>query len=199
IYLGHVKILLKHNFPAYLNDVIGLILQGSSLQQLHLKCWEVLYNQCFQYEDAETSPHVDCGAPSSECRNFHTRLSTEEVVYILKWFGGYFSKLRLSNKNSLSFGLYPSWTKYVPYISKLLRDFLKCFIDKILPNLPDIVAKQGFEPIWLQIIETFQPWVQPVNGPDGMTFPWIESDKPVAVQMVMALTEVIRYAHEKTQ
>ena len=42
-----------------------------------------------------------------------------------------------------TFGLYPAWQRYAPYLASYQRDFLKCLIVKILPTLGDLAPGQG--------------------------------------------------------
>lgn len=191
IYLSHQKSLLHHRFPLYLHEVLAALLQGSSLQRICVECWEVLQNSCFcgNQNIADQNPML---------QEMSTDLSIEEIRNILLWLGHEFMQIRINQKEATTFGIYPKWRQYIPYLAAFMRDLCKCLVDKMVPNLADTSSNEGIESIWRTVTESYAPWIQTLTVKKVVSHPWIAEDRDYATHMMKGLTQFVGYAHFKT-
>ncbi|XP_053378040.1 ectopic P granules protein 5 homolog isoform X2 [Mercenaria mercenaria] len=192
IYRSHEKTLLRHKFPLYLHEVLAALLQGSSMQRVCVECWEVLHDNCFHGNQTEQTPE-------KTFQEVSTNLSIEEIRNILAWLGHEFMQMRLNQKEATTFGMYPKWQRYVPYLAAFMRDLSKCLVDKMLPNLADAPNNEGIELVWQSVQESFAPWLQTVVTKKVVSQPWIAGDRDSASHMVKALAHFVAFAHHKTE
>ena len=59
-------------------------------------------------------------------------------------------------------------------------------------------AITAIERIWRMIVEAFAPWLQPLYTDKAPSMPWIAADMEHARSMVKAFTEVVGFAHYRT-
>ena len=54
-----------------------------------------------------------------------------------------FTQIRENKKDILTFGLYPTWQRYIPHVSMYLRDLAKCFVDKMTASPAEAASNEG--------------------------------------------------------
>ncbi|XP_052780180.1 ectopic P granules protein 5 homolog isoform X2 [Mya arenaria] len=191
LYLNHERKILHFRFPLYLNEVLAALLQGSSVQQINVECWDVLLSSCFH---GEGSAGQDQHYP-----DVFTVLSLDEIQNLMCWLGHEFMQLRVNLKQGSTYNLYTKWNHYVPYLARLLRDLAKCLLDKMLPNITDAPVNEGLDKVWKSVVESYAPWLQTVTVQKVASLPWLTNDREVASHMVQSLAHFVGYAHYKTQ
>lgn len=56
---------------------------------------------------------------------------------------------RTKNPQVQNFGLYPSWSRYVPYLSLLMGLLSRSFATKVMVNLQDLGPYRGEATFWV--------------------------------------------------
>ncbi|ESO91450.1 hypothetical protein LOTGIDRAFT_228859, partial [Lottia gigantea] len=199
LYCGHLQLVLRADYPAYIMDVLNILLQGSSIERLHVDCWEMFLMICFTYNTQQTAEEhnykFDLNA-IQQCRDI--QLSTAEVSEILNCLTRYFTESRKGTTTEIClYGLYPAWGRYVPYIAQLLSGFSRALVTKMLFNLSDIDPYQVLDVIWQQTIGVFSAWIEPIWSNNQLISPWHEGDDLVASEMVYAFKNIIQFIYNE--
>ncbi|XP_070191920.1 ectopic P granules protein 5 homolog [Littorina saxatilis] len=210
LYLGHLRCILSHQFPSNLSSVLSLLLQGSSSDELHTSCWEMLLMECCSQapgSDVQAAAHRTFNPQLiQDCNS--TLLSTEQLEELLRWLGAFFTRQRHTELELLSFGLYPRWGRYVPYLSLLLGLLSRSFIAKVLVNLTDHNPFPVLHAVWIQQLTLWCAWMEPMTPPappsgaaqiagvDGVMQPWTEADSTVAVTMVETFKSTLLFLRD---
>ncbi|KAL8604118.1 hypothetical protein ACOMHN_047330 [Nucella lapillus] len=208
LYVGHLRCVLRHQFPANLSPILILLLQGSSNEGLHTRCWEMFLMECCapcQGPEARIMPPPFSVPHVQACHSLP--LSIQQLEEVLKWLGVYFSRERRSQQSSSAFGLYPRWARYVPYVSLLLALLSRSFIAKVMATADSLNPFKEIQIVWLQQLEVWQAWMEPVAQsppapatPAGapspeVLQPWTEGDGTVAVSMVESFRHTLLFMH----
>ncbi|KAL5014977.1 hypothetical protein ScPMuIL_009247 [Solemya velum] len=193
LYYTHLQLFLRHEFPTHLYDVLSLILQVSSEQKLSVRCWQLLCDDCF-VRGRTLSAHSVKGLDTDTLVD--TVVSVDQIKGTLHWLSSYFQNLRVSGREQGAFGLYPKWRKYVTLIAQFLLDMMKSLILKVMPSISGMSAVQVLEIVWQQSIETFSPWIQPLDTDSGILSPWISIDKKDGRKMVVAFRKTAEFIHQ---
>ncbi|KAK6177743.1 hypothetical protein SNE40_015786 [Patella caerulea] len=201
LYCSHLQLVLQHNYPCHMTDVLSVLLQGSSLDKIHVHCWEMFLMACFTYIPTST---VEGGRKPSlvfnieqveSCRD--TQLSTIQVNEILNWLSSYFMGVRSKTNTGALYGLYPTWGRYIPYISQLLATLIRCLVTKMMFNLTDIDPYQVLDVVWRQTTTVFAPWIEPVWHNNQLISPWHEGDDLVAMEMVAMFRKMVTFLYNE--
>ena len=62
---------------------------------------------------------------------------------LLLWFAHEFTQIRQNKKDILTFGLYPTWQRYIPHVAAYLRELSKCFVNKMTASLAEAASNEG--------------------------------------------------------
>lgn len=206
LYLAHLKCMLRHQFPVNLSSVLILLLHGSSSEELHTSCWEMLLMECCCPPsgpgDRPTSPLFSTELIGA-CNDIP--LSTQEVQQMLRWLGAWFMHQRVTQEDTVSFGLYPRWGRYVPYISLLMGLLSRSFVAKVLVSMQEHDPFEAMQVVWQEQLRLWQAWLEPLPPPntstpvgviaDTMLQPWTEGDNTVAVTMVEMFKSTLLFTH----
>ncbi|XP_046571414.1 LOW QUALITY PROTEIN: ectopic P granules protein 5 homolog [Haliotis rubra] len=197
LYCSHLNSYLQTNFPQNLCDVLSLVIQGSAVERLHVQCWEILLGECFTPVHQSLAPQQRkpsiCFSLCDVEACTDTVLATTQLTEILQWLSSQFMQLRLHNSENSMFGLYPKWSRYIPYVSHFLGGLMRSFVTKMLPNFTEMNPYQVLDMTWKQVLDLFAAWIQPVANPQQTWYPWIESDSLVALEMVAMFRKVVDY------
>lgn len=199
---NHLACLLQYQFPDHYSTFLRLLMQSSSDQLLSPDCWKVSLRAlgC----TSKTTRKEKANKSSTFQTSAETLLSTEQVMETTEWLSDYFFRLRLSSQDFWSFGLFSKWS---PYIGEV-----RCFMDYLVNRLiASEVASLSQEPVGsnqvlaalhslhLAIIKLFKPWIFMLEREDGSKqpcYPWLESDTPIASNMVQLYADSVGVLHE---
>ncbi|XP_071084165.1 ectopic P granules protein 5 homolog [Haliotis cracherodii] len=197
LYCSHLNSYLQTNFPQNLSDVLSLVIQGSAVERLHVQCWEILLGECFTPVTQSLAPQQRkpsiCFSLCDVEACTDTVLATTQLTETLQWLSNQFMQLRLQDSETASFGLYPKWNRYIPYVSHFLGGLMRSFVTKMLPNFTEMNPYQVLDMTWKQVLDLFAAWIQPLSNPQQTWYPWIESDSLLALEMVAMFRKVVDY------
>ncbi|GFO21233.1 ectopic p granules protein 5 homolog [Plakobranchus ocellatus] len=203
IYLVHLKEILSSNFPANLYSVFDMILQGSANEQLSTQVWEIFLQTCFSdvlvLEAAATEEgNTQDSDGSTKVKCVDMRLSTAQVKELLDWLSSYFMHVRMSDKHATNFGLMVKWSRYVSYISFLIRSLIRGYVAKVITGSGDMNPYHVMELLWQPLVGVFSPWIQPIaTSSDIIVYPWLEADDTLAIVIVQAFKEAVLFVYNE--
>ncbi|XP_005232012.2 ectopic P granules protein 5 homolog [Falco peregrinus] len=207
IFCKHWTNLLQYQFPDHYSDFLRLFVQSSSEQLLSPDCWKASLKAL-----GCASPVTEQGiikksdSPESPVRRDAVKiiLSEEQVRESIEWLSTSFCKLRLASVDFRTFGLFSKWSPYVSEVNKFLEYLIQQLIDSEVANLAQepvgsnkILA--GLQSLYSVIAGLFKPWILVLdkeNASNHPSYPWLESDTPVASTVVCLFTDCIRLLHE---
>ncbi|XP_076447261.1 ectopic P granules protein 5 homolog [Babylonia areolata] len=205
LFLSHLRFVLKHQFPANLSPVLILLLQGSSNEALHTRCWEMFLMECCAWQqDVQGCPVPRAFSVSTVQACNSLPLSIQLLEETLKMLATYFNHQRRSQQDLISFGLYPRWGRYVPYIALLLGLLSRSYVAKVLVAADGQNPSREIQLVWIQQLNAWQAWMEPLpcNVPPAhgasvveMMEPWTEGDTVVAVSMVESFKSTLMFTH----
>ncbi|XP_064604344.1 ectopic P granules protein 5 homolog [Liolophura sinensis] len=195
LYCCHLQIVLKYRFPEYLEETLTHLLEGSTTESLSPSCWEAFCEVCLGKKSEGSSLEL---SPLSEQRlpvqiDHKSLLSITQIQRLLEWLGNYFTRLRTSNQDLATFGLYPKWRLYSWYIGELIRDLVKDLAVKLMVIVVDWTPQRAVEFIWHHMIEAFSPWIQPFDNQPEILTPWVENDSPLAIDIVSMFRQNVEF------
>ncbi|KAJ7335174.1 hypothetical protein JRQ81_013115 [Phrynocephalus forsythii] len=131
-------------------------------------------------------------------------LSTEQVTETIEWLSDYFLKLRLSSRDFRSFGLFSKWAPYIPEVKRFLEYLVHQLVYAEVSSLSQEPVGSNrvlaaLRSLHLAITKLFKPWVEVLEREDASKqpcYPWLESDSPVASNMVQSYAKSIGILHE---
>ena len=104
-----------------------------------------------------------------------------------------FMRLRSTDPDLTTFGLYPRWRPYVSSLAILYRFLGLHLMEAQLGN--DEMGYDEYlvalELYWTAVgVESFRPWLHPLEGRERVMTPWIEGDATFAVEMLGAFKDI---------
>ncbi|XP_006889279.1 PREDICTED: ectopic P granules protein 5 homolog [Elephantulus edwardii] len=200
LFCKHWTYLLLYQFPDQYSDILRLLMQSSAEQLLSPECWNVTLR-------ALGCCPADCqqGAASAESAVLQScpdgLLSDKQVMETIQWLSNFFYKLRLSNVDFKSFGLFSKWNPYMAHVKMLLGYLVKRLIDSEMACLaqdPSASSKTVLRCLHSVIVQLFKPWILVLEDSESKQghYPWLESDTVVASSIVQLFTDCINLLHE---
>ncbi|XP_074851932.1 ectopic P granules protein 5 homolog isoform X3 [Carettochelys insculpta] len=205
IFCKHWTYLLQYQFPDHYSDFLRLLMQSSSEQLLSPECWKALLKMlgCCSSETEQRGKgeSTKSTVPQSSAKIL---LSAEQVTETIEWLSKSFCKLRLASMDFRSFGLFSKWSPYMTEVKTLLEYLVKRLIDSEVVGLVQepagsIRVLAVVQSLHSTIAELFKPWILVLNRDDTskqQCYPWLESDTPVASNMVQLFTDCIEVLHQ---
>ncbi|BFZ08146.1 hypothetical protein BsWGS_11185 [Bradybaena similaris] len=204
LYLSHLAAVLESNFPSSLYIVINMVLQGSVSERLHTRVWETLLKSCFTQRallcsDSTGRERSDTLFDPSEVETcVDSRLSTVQVKELLDWLSSFFLHVRMTDPQTMTFGLYSWWGRYVPYISLMMGALARSYVTKVINGTEDMPPYQIMALLWQPVVTVYHPWIQPLPTTDGsMVAPWVETDDILAVDVVSSFRKTVHFIYQQ--
>ncbi|XP_070546998.1 ectopic P granules protein 5 homolog isoform X2 [Ptychodera flava] len=197
MYRSHFQLILKYQFPDHYGDVLRILLQGSEKGQMSPVCWNDLlrslgctYNR--QEGMDEDKQRIECLIQTQSL------LTQEQIKETIEWMTSYFQKLRVSSTDIARFGLYSKWRPYIKSLSNFLGFLSQTYIVKEAERVIAIGMgiEQAIDQLWKITHELFTPWIITIETltttGSQLVAPWLESDGPIATDMVALFTESLQ-------
>ncbi|CAG5121709.1 unnamed protein product, partial [Candidula unifasciata] len=204
LYLSHLAAVLESNFPSSLYIVINMILQGSVSERLHTRVWETLLKSCFTnrallHSDSTGRERSDTMFDPSQVETcVDSKLSTVQVKELLDWLSSFFLHMRMTDPQTMNFGLYSWWGRYVPYISLMMGALARSFVTKVINGNEDMPPYQIMALLWQPVVTVYHPWIQPLTAADGsIVAPWVEADDTLAVDVVSSFRKTVHFIYQQ--
>uniref|UniRef100_A0A4W3HVB5 Ectopic P-granules autophagy protein 5 homolog (C. elegans) n=1 Tax=Callorhinchus milii TaxID=7868 RepID=A0A4W3HVB5_CALMI len=203
IFCKHWMCILRYQFPDHYSDFLRLLLQSSSEQMLSPDCWKATLQtlECTISEENTRSGITRC---STAQQSQNISLSVKQIEETIQWLSDFFFKLRLSNSDLKSFGLFSKWTPYMDEVKTFWMFLAKSFIDSEVSKLAqESVASSrnvtGLQVAYGKLMRLFRPWLLVLKLEEASTnrcYPWLEIDTPTASCMVKLFSECVDYLHQ---
>ncbi|XP_072849080.2 ectopic P granules protein 5 homolog isoform X1 [Pogona vitticeps] len=206
IFCKHWTSLLRYQFPDHYSGFLRLLMQSSSDQLLSPECWKASLKalgcpSAAPQKDAGKEEASENVALPASAEPF---LSAEQVAETIEWLSDYFVKLRWSSQDFQSFGLFSKWAPYIPEVKRFVEYLVNQLIYSEVSSLSQepVGSKRvlsALRSLHLVITKLFKPWVEILAREDASKqpcYPWLESDAPVASEMVQSYAKSIGVLHE---
>lgn len=120
-----------------------------------------------------------------------------QVTETVEWLASYCFQQRVIDSDTASFGLYPKWKDYVPYLARFLRFLLERQISlkAIAASTLTCEPECAVASLWGQMKECMAPWIQPLDNNGQMLSPWIQTDASLATEMLAVWGSAVQLLH----
>nr|XP_004656875.2 ectopic P granules protein 5 homolog isoform X2 [Jaculus jaculus] len=201
LFCKHWTYLLLYQFPDQYSDALRLLMQSSAEQLLSPECWKATLRAlgCCASTGQPGEAPVETTVLQ---RTPDVLLSDRQVMETIQWLSDFFYKLRLSNSDFKSFGLFSKWSPYMADVKTFLDYLVKRLIDSEMASLaqnPSASSKSVLRSLHSLIIQLFKPWILVLEDGDSSQqryYPWLESDAVVASSIVQLFTDCVHLLHE---
>ncbi|XP_042305293.1 ectopic P granules protein 5 homolog isoform X2 [Sceloporus undulatus] len=206
IFCKHWTCLLLYQFPDHYSGFLRLLMQSSSDQLLSPDCWKASLTAlgCTSVAAQQDSGKEEAKESIPLQASVEPFLSPDQVMETIEWLSDYFFKLRSSSRDFQSFGLFSKWAPYITEVNHFMEYLVNCLIDSEVISLsqepvgsPRVLT--ALRSLHLVITKLFKPWIEVMEREDASkqpSYPWLESDTPVASDVVRLYASSIDVLHE---
>lgn len=117
--------------------------------------------------------------------------SCTQLKETMEWLSSYFFRLRVSNTNTATFGLYPHWHLYiepiVAFLLYLVHHATTATVHEVQASV--VTGDDATAMLWSSVTELFAPWIQPLDNNGQILAPWIEGDTELATTVITSWAE----------
>ncbi|XP_023676497.2 ectopic P granules protein 5 homolog [Paramormyrops kingsleyae] len=199
LFCKHWAQLLCYQFPDHYSDCLRLLIQSCSEQLLSPECWRS-FLQVLGCSPKMKAPTILRSALALDSIS----LSPQQVDETIEWLSSFLTKLRMSNPDFHSFGLYCKWSPYIGEIKIFLAYLVNYIVDmKVIECAKEPPGSSTVLKVLLdldsKIQALFKPWILVEESSDAgqRCFPWLETDNNTAAQLVDLYTQLTCSLHEK--
>ncbi|KAH0627798.1 hypothetical protein JD844_008196 [Phrynosoma platyrhinos] len=203
IFCKHWTCLLQYQFPDHYSGFLRLLMQN---QLLSPDCWKASLKAlgCTSVAAQQGSGDEEAKESITLQASVEPFLSADQVMETIEWLSDYFFKLRLSSRDFQSFGLFSKWAPYIAEVNHFMEYLVNRLIDSEVISLSQepvgsrrVLA--ALHSLHLVITKLFKPWIEVIEREDASKqpcYPWLESDTPVASDVVQLYAYSIGVLHE---